>query len=701
LIVGKQLPFAVQAVGANADFWKVFGVRPLLGRTFDERDDAPNVPDAVVLSYEGWQRFFAGDPHAVGRQITLEQKAATVVGVMPQDFIVPSGIDLWRPAHFVPGNWTTYRGEGTRFVNVYGRLRAGVSLAGAQSDLRRTGEQLRREYPGSDGMWQFSSDSLRQERYGDLRPALMILLIASALLLLIACINVANLLLSRATARQREVAVRRALGASAGRMAAQLLTESAVLGLLGGAAGVAAAFALVQAVATRLPGRLGLPGTVAMNWPVALISLAVSLATGIAFGLVPVLEGGRVELNMAMKRGETRLGGAGGNRLRGVLVAMQVGLSLVLLVGATLLGTSLWRLANRQLGFEPDHLLMFSVSLPWNASAGATKNFYVGVQQGLEAVPGVAAVGQIDAPPTVDWHLRSNYDADWLPRTAGQPAINVEVRSIGGNYPGAMRIPLLVGRMFDSGDMQQKVPPLIVNEALVQRYLPHGNPVGRHLLVGGEAHEIIGVLGNVRGTAGPLAAHPGPEVYWPSEWHGGVPNRYFVLRTTTPPELAIRAVREVVHGVDPMQGIGHVTTMDQLLDKAVAQPRLNMAVVAAFALIALVLACVGVYGVVAFFVAQRTQEIGVRMALGASRTQIALLFVRRALTTAAVGLAGGTVAALALTRLIASQLYGVRADDPLIYAASVLALLVPVVAATLRPAWKAASVDPVEALRTE
>ncbi|MFZ0632173.1 MAG: FtsX-like permease family protein, partial [Acidobacteriaceae bacterium] len=238
-------------------------------------------------------------------------------------------------------------------------------------------------------------------------------------------------------------------------------------------------------------------------------------------------------------------------------------------------------------------------------------------------------------------------------------------------------------------------------EALVQRYLPHGNPVGRHLLVGGEAHEIIGVLGNVRGTAGPLAAHPGPEVYWPSEWHGGVPNRYFVLRTTTPPELAIRAVREVVHGVDPMQGIGHVTTMDQLLDKAVAQPRLNMAVVAAFALIALVLACVGVYGVVAFFVAQRTQEIGVRMALGASRTQIALLFVRRALTTAAVGLAGGTVAALALTRLIASQLYGVRADDPLIYAASVLALLVPVVAATLRPAWKAASVDPVEALRTE
>jgi putative ABC transport system permease protein len=701
LIVGKQLPVAVQAVGANADFWKVFEVRPLLGRTFDERDDAPNVPDAVVLSYGGWQKFFAGDPHAVGRQITLEQKAATVVGVMPQSFTVPSGIDLWRPAHFVPGNWTTYRGEGTRFVNVYGRLRPGVSLAEAQNDLRRIGEQLEREYPGSDGVWQFSSDSLRQERYGNLRPALMILLMASDLLLLIACINVANLLLSRATARQREVALRRALGASAARMAAQFLTESAVLGLLGGAAGVASALALVYAVAPSLPGRLGLPGAVTMNRTVALISLAVSLATGIAFGLAPVLEGGRVELNMAMKRGETRLGGAGGNKLRSVLVAMQVGLSLVLLVGATLLGTSLWRLVNRQLGFEPDHLLMFSVSLPWNASASATKNLYVGVQQGLEALPGVTAVGQIDAPPTVDWHLRSNYDADWLPRTAGQPAINAEVRSIGGNYAGAMRIPLLAGRMFDAADMNAKVAPLMVNEALVQRYLPQGNPVGRHLLLGSEAHEIVGVLANVRGTAGPLAAAAGPEVYWPSEWHGGVPNRYFVVRTTTSPELTIRAVREVVHAVDPLQGIGHVTTMDQLLDEAVAQPRLNMWVVAAFAGIALVLACVGIYGVVSFFVAQGTQEIGVRMALGASRRGIAQLFIRRALTPAAAGLIAGTLVALGLMRLVQSQLYGVRADDPWVYAASVLALLVPVLLATLRPAWKAASVDPVEALRTE
>jgi putative ABC transport system permease protein len=449
-----------------------------------------------------------------------------------------------------------------------------------------------------------------------------------------------------------------------------------------------------------LPGRLGVPGTVEMQWPVVAFAFAVAALTGIAFGIAPAREGRRVELNTALKQGETRLGGSG-HRLRNVLIAMQVGLSLMLVVGASLLTESLWHLLKNPLGFQPDHLLTFSVALPWDTKEPQVRNFFDTLQQRLETLPGVTAVGQMDALPTVDWHLRSNFDADWLPRIANQPAINAEDRNIGGDFLGAMGVPLMAGRTFADADSRMKQIPILVNEALVRAYLPRGNPLGRHLIVVGVPHEIVGVLADIRGTAGAIAAPPGPEVYWPADGDEGVVHRSFALRTRMSPDALIPMVRDTVHGVDPTLAIGNVATMDELMNKAVVQPRLNMAVVAAFALIALVLACVGVYGVVAFFVAQRTQEIGVRMTLGASRKEIGLLFVRRALTTAAVGLAGGTAAALALTRLIASQLYGVRADDPVVYAGSILVLLVPVLLATLQPAWKAASVNPMEALRAE
>jgi predicted permease len=701
VVNGTQLPVAVAKTRTNAAFWKVFGVRPLLGRTYDERDDRRGVPATVVLSYDAWQRIFGGDPGVINRQITVDGFAVTIVGVMPRGFDVPSGTELWHCAQFDPGDWTKYRGEGTRFINVFARLRPGVTLPMAQTDLERIGDQLRREYPDSDGVWQFKSETLREDRYGAMRPALLVLLTASALLLVIACINVANLLLSRATTRQREVALRRALGASRGRMAAQFLTESSVLGLLGGAAGVGAAFALVRGVAAKLPGRLGLPGAVSMNWTVAGIALAVSLGTGIVFGLAPALETRRVDMNTAMKRGEARLGG-GGHRFRSTLVAMQVGLSLILLVGATLMAESLWHLMKNPLGFAPEHLLTFSMKLPWDTKAPVVRNVYDGIQARLEALPGVTAVGQIIALPTLDWHLRSNFDADWLPRIANKPAINAEDRSIAGNFLRAMGVPLLAGRTFTAADLQAANAPVLVNQEMVREYLPGGNPLGRHLLVEGVPHEIVGVIANLRGTAGSVASPPGPEVYWPAEGTGNnVTGRYFVVRTRTDPEQMVREVRAAVHAVAPTQAIGGVATMDQLLHKAVAQPRMNLALVASFAGIALALACVGIYGVVAFFVAQRTQEIGVRMALGATRRSIAVLFMQRALVPAGVGLVVGVAAALALTQLLRSQLYGVTPNDPRVYGLAVVALLVPVLLATLRPAWAAASVDPVEALRGE
>jgi predicted permease len=378
-----------------------------------------------------------------------------------------------------------------------------------------------------------------------------------------------------------------------------------------------------------------------------------------------------------------------------------VGLSLILLVGASLLAESLWHLVKNPMGFEPEHLLTFSIKLPWGTKDEAIRNFYANVQERIEALPGVTAVGQTDAPPATDFHLRSNFDADWLPQIANQPAINAEDRNIGGKFLGAMGTPLLAGRPLTAQDSMVKNIPVLVNQELVREYLPGGNPLGRHLLVAGTSHEIVGVIANLRGTGGAIASAPGPEVYWPADGDGEVTQRFFVVRSRTDPEQLVRAVREQVDAVDPNQTIANVGTMDELLDKAVAAPRLNMVVVMAFAGIALMLACVGIYGVVAFFVAQRTQEIGVRMALGATRAGIALLFVRRAVIPAAVGLVVGTCVALGLTQLLRSQLYGVRANDPGVYAASIAVLIVPVMLATLRPALVAASVNPVEALRAE
>lgn len=701
LVAGSKLPVAMKAVGANGDFWKVLDVQPLLGRTFNAQDDQPNVPDAVVLSYAAWQQIFGGDADVIAKQVALDQKRATIVGVMPRNFHMPSGADLWRPAHFDPADWGKYRGDGTRFINVFGRLKPRIPLPLARKDLQRVGEQLQREHSDSDSLWQFGAESLRDDMYGELRPALLVLLSASGFLLIIACVNVANLLLSRAASREREVALRRALGASSGRITLQFLAESTVLAVLGGACGLGSAFLLVRLAASRLPGRLATPGVVAMHWPVVGFALALSVATGIAFGLAPGWLSRKVELNTSLKRGEQSVAGPAANRTRYAFISVQVGLSLILLVGAALLAESLWKLLKSPLGFEPDHLLTFSINLPWNAKEAQVSNFFRNVQQRIESLPGVAAAGQIDALPTVEWNLRSGFDADWLPRIANRPQINAEDRHIAGDYLKAAGTPLLAGRPLTEDDAGKGHMRVLVNQKLVEEYLPHENPIGRHLIVGNESFEIVGVIGNVRGTAGSIARAVGPEVYWPADGDIGVVQRYFVVRSHVPPEELIEAVREQIHQVDPQQAIGNVSTMDDLLDKAIAQPRLNMVLVAFFAGIALLLACVGIYGVVSYSVAQRTREIGVRMALGATKAQISAHFMRSAMIAAAIGLATGTCAALLFTQLLRSQLYGIRPNHPQVYVVSAALLFLPVLVATLRPALAAASINPVEALRAE
>jgi predicted permease len=641
---------------------------------------------------------FGGDPGVLNQQVPIDGRATRIIGVLPPGLEYPSKTELWLPAFFAPSEWSAYREDGTRFINVLGKLKRNVALSSAEAELRSVGERLRREYPNTDANWQFGVRSFRDFLYGSMKTPLLVLMAASGVLLLIACINVANLLLSRGTTRAREVAVRRALGASQARILAQFLTENALLSLLGGGLGLVATCVALRWFGTHLPGRLGTAG-IAVNWTIAWFTLAVSIVTGIVFGCVPAVHARRADLNTNLKSGDTRVGGAAGGRIRTAFISIEVALSLVLLVGASLLAESLWKLIKSPLGFQPDHVLSFDLKLPWGNKPVVVKQFFDDVQSRISALPGVVAVGQTSALPMVDWHLRSSFDIDWKPRTPHLDAVNVEARSVAGNYFRAMEIPLLAGRYFTESDTRAKRPPAIVNQQFAKEYFSGGNLIGHQLIDKGTQYEIVGVVGNVRGTAGSIAAPPGPELYLIP--YAGEARRYFVVRSSVPPDTLVDEIRLQVHKVNPTQAIRDVATLNGRLNDSVAQPRFNTGLLASFAMIALILACVGIYGVVSYSVTHRAIEIGIRMALGATSGQILGLFVLRALSAASIGLGIGTIAALFLTRLLRSQLYGVQPNHWFTFVVAALTLLLPALVATLLPAKKAASLNPIQALRVE
>jgi putative ABC transport system permease protein len=695
LIAGSSLPVPLAGAGVSGSFWHTIGIHPLLGRAFNENDDRPNSPQVAIISYAAWQRLFGGDVRVINRQVTLEGKPATIVGVLPRRLEYPSKTEIWTPSHFDPAQWA-WRGEGTRFVNVVARLKENVSLSSAQGELRAIGERLRSEHADTDANWRFGSESLRRFLYGSVTPALLALMAASGVLLLIACINVANLLLARATTRIPEVSLRRALGASQGRILAQLLTENTLLSLVGGGIGLFATYVALHWFGANLPGRLGRSG-IDINWPVVGFTFSISTLTGIVFGCLPAVQVRNLDLNTDLKQGDTRVGRAAGARSRMLLISIQVALSLILLIGASLLTESLWHLVKSPLGFQPDHVLAFEIKLPWKGNAAIVKRFYDELQRRIEALPGITAVGQISALPTIDWHLRSNFDVDWKPRTPHGDAVNVEDRAVGGDYFGAMRIPLLAGRSFLEADKGARPPRAIVNQQFAQQYFPNGNPIGRHLINTTTQFEIIGIMGNVRGTAGSIGAPPGPEFYFLSD--DADPGRSFVVRSQLPADGIIRAIREQLHEIDPTQAMRNVATLDKLIDESVAQPRFNMGLLSAFAVFATILACIGIYGVVSYSVVQRSLEVGIRMALGATRKDILYLLIRRILLAALVGMAIGGAAAVFLTRLLRSELYGVQPDHLLTFIIAVLLLFLPTLFACLIPAAKAASFNPSVALR--
>jgi predicted permease len=696
LIPRSSLPVPLLAAGVSPRFFETLGTQTLFGRGFRASDGLHNAPAVAIISYSVWQRVFGGDRSIFNQQVLLDGKATSIIGVLAPGLEYPRKTEIWTPAFFAPAEWAANRHDGTRFINVIGRLKRGVALSSARAEIKAIGERLRREHPNTDANWQFAMQSFRDYLYGSMKTPLLVLMAASGVLLLIACINVANLLLSRGTTRAQEVAVRRALGASQRRILAQFITENGLLALLGGGFGLLGTVIALHWFGTHLPGRLGTAG-ISVNWPIGFFTLGISVVTGIVFGCVPAMQAQTLDLITKLKQGDTRVGGAGGSRLRSAFISIEVALAVVLLVSASLLGESLWHLIKAPLGFRPDHVVTFDLKVPWNSKAVVVKRFFDDVQSRINRLPGVTAVGQTSALPTVDWHLRSNFDVDWKPRTPHGDAVNVEDRTVAGDYFEAMGIPLLAGRFFTETDTQAKQPRAIVNQEFAKEYFPGGYPIGHRLINRITQFEIVGIVGNVRGTAGSIATPAGPELYFLPDWD--LPRRYFVVRSSVSPDALIDAIRRQVHGVDPSQAIRDVATLNERLDDSIAQPRFNTGLLASFAAIALMLACVGIYGVVSYSVTQRSVEIGIRMALGATRAHVLSLFVARALKAAFTGLAIGATGALFLTRLLRSQLYGVQPNHWTTFLMAIGILLLPVLVASVFPARKAASLNPVQSLR--
>lgn len=695
-------PERVKGTMATPSFFTLFGVNPILGRSLVATDAAPGNDHVVVLGYGLWQRDFAADRAIIGRDIQLNGEKYAVVGVMPLNFSPDEYGELWLPSSWVVPNHPLVPDQDPRqfrdrdYLDVWARLKTGVTFQQARAELDTIGSRLEKQYPNSDQEVGIGFTPLHEYVVGDVRPVLLVLLAAVVFVLLIACANLANLLLARATVRAREISIRTTMGASRRRLLRQLLTESVLLALLGGVLGVAVAAVAVPSLLALSPPDIREFKEIGINGEVLGFSLLVSVICGIIFGLIPALQASRSNPNQFLKEGE-RGSTSGRSRTRSALVIAEVGLSLVLLVGAGLLVKSFSRLMNVNPGFDPDHLLTFNLGLPPSSDAAHQSAFYHQVEEGLRALPGVQSVGAVSRLPLAGGNSARSFN---LP--GDTTGYNADIRISTPDYFRAMGIPLLRGRAFTDSDRSSKLNLAIVNDALVRTTFPGQDPIGKQLTnFGPDAMtlQIIGVVGNVRHVG--LDAAPHAEIY---QLLGQVswPSMFFAIRTpNTDPTSLTSAAQKVVWDINKDVPLAYTRTMQDLIANSVQRRKFSMLLLTIFAATAMLLAAIGLYGVMSYSVAQRTKEIGVRMALGARRPDVLVLVVKRGMALVGIGIAAGIVLSLAMTRLIAGLLFGITATDPLTFI--VVAALLGLVAfvANYLPARRAASVDPMVALRYE
>ncbi len=711
-IGADEAPLRATSAIATADLFETLGIPAHLGRPFSAEEDLPNSEPVVVLSYELWQRAFGGAPDIVGRAVSVNGTASRVTGVMPAGFdIADSKVEVWVPAGLDPAN---RQNRGSHFLDVVARLRPGVTEAQAHADLARMVAQWSELNPSThvptpDNHPMFMT-TLQEDLVGNVRPALILLLGAVGFVLLIACANVANLLLARAESRQREIAVRAALGAGRGRLMRQFLTEGVVLALLGGALGLLLGYTGVRALIATNPEGIPRAASIGIDGAVLAFTLSVSLVTGLLFGLAPALNlTGRV-LNSSLRDGSGRTtAGAARQRVRNALVVSEVALAVVLVVGSGLMLRSFAALQSVDLGFRPEGLLSFQLFLPSSGYEDSAEQvaFYERLLPQLEALPGVTAAAAMSGlPPRRDVNANDT-EFEGLAQTADGPAHNTDYWQFATTgYLEAMQIAVVSGRSFLPSD-NGGAPVVLINERLAHVFYPDVDPIGHRLRPPGDGVPWFTIVGVVRDVKqGGVAEETGTEVYFSypqvGEAVGFTPRTMnVVVRTSGDPLALAGAVRSEVRALDPTLPIANLAAMEDVLYEAVARPRFLTLLLGIFAVVALALAAIGTYGVMAYAVAQRRQEIGIRMALGARASTVLGMVLVQGLSVALVGLALGVGGAFALTELLQSMLYGVSTTDAVTFLAAPALLAAVAAVACFVPAQRATRVDPARVLKAD
>jgi putative ABC transport system permease protein len=707
-LTGKEEPVELPVQAATTNLFATLGVEPIKGRSFTE-EDVTSDANPVILSYNLWQTRFGSDPKIVGQSITLNGKEATVIGVLPAGFqwFVKKGsltgkpAELWFPVGFTESE-SLRKG---RYMSAVARLKPGVTREQAQAEMNIIGSRLEQQYAKFNTGWGVELVPLREQFVGEIRPALWILLGAVGFVLLIACANVANLLLARAAARHREIAIRTALGANRLRVIRQLLTESLLLSALGGVVGLMLAWWGIGVLTAFSPPDMVSLEKISINPTVLAFTMAVSFLTGIIFGIAPALEATRLNTSEMLKEGgKSTAGSPRVRRLRAAFVIAEIALSLVLLIGAGLMVKSLLRLQSVNPGFEADNLLTMRVILPgskYKEDAQRIAFFQQAVER-IKALPGVKSAGAVSFLPFTGLGAATGFKIEGRPDAGPGQKLVTDVRVADENYFRAMSIPVISGRTFNADEETEKRHVVVINETLARKYFAGEDPVGKRLTIdmtdSPVPTEVIGVVGDVKHMS--LDTETKAMVYWPHP-ELAYSGMTIVIRTTNDPLQLAAPAQAAIQAIDPNQPVSDIRTMNQLLAESVARARFNTLLLGLFSAVALVLAAVGIFGVISYSVTQRTHEIGIRMALGASASDVLSMIVRQGMMLAIIGVGLGLLAAFALTRLMQSLLFEVSASDPLTFAFVSLLLASVAFLACYIPARRATRVDPMTALRYE
>jgi putative ABC transport system permease protein len=693
----------VHRVLASGNFFSVLGVSSLLGRTLNEQDEKPGSDHVAVLSATAWLRYFGGDASVVGRSIDLNGASYAVVGVLPPTAAYPAEGEVWLPLSLL--DQPTQASRVWHSVNVLGRLRPGVGLAEARTDMQTIAARISAAYPATNRLEGVALKPLREQLVGTLRPAILSLMGAVLLVLLIACANVANLIMVRATANQREVAIRQALGADRARLFSQFLAQTLILCLMGGAFGTALAWLALPLLRLALSHTAGvdlaLVQSIGLNIPVLLLTLSACVLTAVVFGLLPVTKtfSSLAEAFRPGDRGST----AGNRRSRGALIAGEIAIAVIVLFLGTLVVRSFQKLVAVDPGFRTDHLLSFEMTLPeprYSDSSTATTQFYEQLLDKIGQMPGVVSVGSTTAVPLNPSILMTRFLIEGAPPLAPGSFPYAQIRYVSPDFFRTMGIGLLQGRVFERRDVDSPTGFFVVNQAFAQKHLAGRDPIGAHVLIGVMSSQpstipVIGVVANAHDLG--VETEPQPEIYLPGYGLHAV----LLVRTGAAPESIVPMVRNAVHELDSNLAIYNVQAVDEVLSDSLARQKMTAVLLGIFAVVAVVLAAIGIYGVLAYSVEQRTREIGVRMAVGAQREDILRLVLQQAAVFVAAGIVAGLAVGFAGARLLSGLLFKTSTADPLSVSVTIGALVAISALAVSLPARRAASVEPTEALRAE